>query len=299
MRSCGSAQNGTNVSFRQYISRAVGKLKWKGIEGIGEKLRGKHLNSGIRGGLWEDEHFQRMGPSVWLFGWLVHRQTRERHGVGLVLGGSPLTYEIISQDTGIAPRTLKRWMARLVCAGYVCVTHTAHKRMVIQISKAKKFGPQQLRFPQGQGSFPQIPFFAPKSKGPLPAPEAWSKGPASAREVLTQGAQPTEMAGSCDEGLHLNRENKPERKKTETRLTLNSIQTNKHTALADRCSENSERCPSDKRPTSTTLKSNHAFTPRQAPRTYPSRYGPDRKLLRDLEILAELRVGAGPEIHRE
>lgn len=81
-------------------------------------MRGKHLNSGIRGGLWEDQHLQRMGPAVWLFGWLVHRQTRERHGVGLVLAGSPLTYEMISADTGMAVRTLKRWMARLASGGY-------------------------------------------------------------------------------------------------------------------------------------------------------------------------------------
>ena len=122
-------------------------------------MRGKHLNSGIRGGLWDDEHLQRMGPAVWLFGWLVHRQTRERHGVGLVLGGSPLTYEMIRQDTGIAARTLKRWMARLVSSGYVCVHHTTHKRMVIQIAKAKKFGPQQLQFPQKESTFPQPSLF--------------------------------------------------------------------------------------------------------------------------------------------
>lgn len=124
------------------------------------ELRGKNLNCGIRGGLWDEAHLERMGPAVWLFGWLVHRQKREHNGVGLVLGGSPLTYKIISQDTGMAERTLKRRMARLGRSGYVRVKHTTYKRMIIQITKAKKFGPQQLRFPQGS-------FFAQESKGPL------------------------------------------------------------------------------------------------------------------------------------
>lgn len=260
-------------------------------------MRGKHLNSGIRGGLWEDEHFQRMGPSVWLFGWLVHRQTRERDGIGLVLGGSALTYEIISQDTGIAPRTLKRWMARLVRTGYVSVTHTAHKRMVIRISKAKKFGPQQLRFPQGQASFPQIPFFARKSKGPLCALEAASKGPTVAPEIFSQSAQPNEMSGTCDQSPRFDRENKPERKEAEPRPALTPVECKNRQTQPFRqgsCKHPPEASRTDKRANST-----HSFTPSGSPRAYPIRYSADRKFLRELEILAELRVGAGPEIHRE
>jgi hypothetical protein len=216
-------------------------------------LRGKHLNSGIRGGLWEDQHLQRMGPAVWLFGWLVHRQTRERHGVGLVLAGCPLTYEMISADTGMAVRTLKRWMARLAGGGYVRLRHTLHKRMVIQITKAKKFGPQQLRFPQKGFSFPQAPFFAPKSKGPLPALEGLSKGPIVAPENSLASPQPIANTSSCTSIQTAHRQYKPERKQTESR----------------------------------------PIRPR------PISYGPDRRTLREMEVRAELRVGAGPEIHCE
>lgn len=260
-------------------------------------MRGKHLNSGIRGGLWDDEHFQRMGPSVWLFGWLVHRQTRERDGVGLVLGGSPMTYEAISEDTGIAARTLKRWMARLVRGGYVCVTHVAHKRMVIQISKAKKFGPQQLRFPQEQGSFPQTPFFASKSKGPLRAPEAGSKGPVVEQENVAKTAQQIELSGACEGGTQSYRENKPERKETKPHSPLNFS----GTANPQRppSPAYSSEHPFDKCQTRTQAKPSQAFATISSPRAYPMRYSADRKLLRELEILAELRVGAGPEIHRE
>lgn len=220
-------------------------------------LRGKHLNSGIRGGLWEDEHFQCMGPAVWLFGWLVHRQTRERHGVGLVLAGSPLTYEMISQDTGMAVRTLKRWMARLGRCGYIRVKHTLYKRMIIQIIKAKKFGPQQLGFPQQQLGFPQIPFFALKSKGPLPAPETGSKGPIAAHSSKEREIESERQYSGSRRGF-------PSRTYTDRHVSPNA---------------------------------SLASSPPMRP--YPARYGPDRKALREMEVRAELRVGAGPEIHRE
>jgi hypothetical protein len=255
-------------------------------------LRGKHLNSGIRGGLWEDEHLQRMGPAVWLFGWLVHRQTRERHGVGLVLGGSPITYQIISQDTGMAVRTLKRWMARLVRGGYVSVKHTAQKRMVIQIAKAKKFGPQQLQFPQEQFSFPQVPFFAPKSKGPLWALQTGSKGPVVAPEVFPAIPQAPILTSACSASARGYRENKPERKETESRPHLNPASSNGQASPShtNRCKTHDLNIPGAANPS--------FGNPRQM-RAYPIRYGADRKILRELEVLAELRVGAGPEIHRE
>jgi hypothetical protein len=227
-------------------------------------LRGKHLNSGIRGGLWEVQHLERMGHAVWLFGWLVHRQTREREGVGLVLGGSPLTYQMISQDTGMAVRTLKRWMARLIHSGYVQVTHGAQKRMIIHIAKAKKFGPQQLRFPQTTPTFPQGFLFAPKSKGPVPAFEPRSKGPLRAPVAALPQPEATAPSATYKQATGAHREFKPER------------QTSK---------------PPPR----------HPFTNAPAPTNYPGtiRYGPDRKALGEMEVRAELRVGAGPVILRE
>jgi hypothetical protein len=228
-------------------------------------LRGKYLNSGIRGGLWEDAHLQRIGPAVWLFGWLIHRQTRERHGVGLVLGGSALTYEIISQDTGMAVRTLKRWMARLIRGGYVRVTHGVHKRMIIEIAKAKKFGPQQLGFPQKQFAFPQPPFFAPNSKGPLLALETASKGPLVAQQNQFVAAQAPVNAATCEAASAAHREFNSERKETNARPGGDFTAANHH----------------------------------QAPRVYPISINTNPKALRDLRLRSELRVGAGPEIHRE
>lgn len=255
-------------------------------------MRGKHLNSGIRGGLWDEQHFQGMGPAVWLFGWLIHRQTRERDGVGLVLAGSPLTYQIISQDTGIARRTLKRWMAKLARAGYVQVTHVAHKRMVIRIIKAKKFGPQQLSFPQKQFSFPQAPFFAPKSKGPLSAPEVGSKGPVMAQkntEQTTVNNVNTEACGLVRGG---HRDIKPERKQTITTPVANPL-----SVTGEALSSGPLASKTKATPQTSQIGSPSPYFPLAHP--CPARYGPDRKTLREMEMRAELRVGAGPVVRRE
>lgn len=231
-------------------------------------MRGKQLNSGIRGGLWDDAHLERMGSAVWLFGWLVHRQTRERFGVGLVLGGSPLTYERIREDTGMPVRTLKRWMSRLARGGYIRVIHRAHKRMVIEIVKAKKFGPQQLRFPQQRPIFPQlsqpVPFFAPNSKGPLLALMPASKGPIMALKNCAVPPQVAVNTNTCAAPARTNREFTSERKETKAPPAQNyAPRTHLHASISS-YEENA-----------------------------------NSKHLREQRVRSELRVGAGPEIHRE
>ncbi len=120
-------------------------------------IGGRNLNSGIRGGLWDVKHYRKMRDALWLFGWLVHRQTKERNGTGLVLAGKPLSYADIiadiSRETGAdndpppSERTLQRWMARLIAEGYIEVKHSIYGRMVIRILHAKKFNPKQLELP--------------------------------------------------------------------------------------------------------------------------------------------------------
>ena len=43
--------------------------------------------AGLVDGLFAPEHRERMGEAVWLFGWLVARQTAQKDAVGFVLGG--------------------------------------------------------------------------------------------------------------------------------------------------------------------------------------------------------------------
>lgn len=106
-------------------------------------MRGKDFNAGLRGVLFEARHYERMGSAVWLYGWLVLRQTHQSGAVGWVLGGAPVRYGEIEEETGFNVRTLERWMAALRRHGYI-ETETAPGGVIVRITKAKKF-PQGVR----------------------------------------------------------------------------------------------------------------------------------------------------------
>ena len=101
-------------------------------------MRGKDFNTGLRGTLFEAQHYVRMGPAVWLYGWLVLRQTRQEGSVGWVLGGKPISYREIEEETGFERKTLERWVKTLRGEGYIETT-AAPAGIVIRITKAKKF----------------------------------------------------------------------------------------------------------------------------------------------------------------
>lgn len=101
-------------------------------------MREKNYNAGLRGVLFEARHYQRMGSAIWLFGWLVLRQTHQSDSIGWVLGGKPVSYHEIEEETGFNARTLERWMQTLRRQGYI-ETDAAQGGVVIRIAKAKKF----------------------------------------------------------------------------------------------------------------------------------------------------------------
>jgi hypothetical protein len=101
-------------------------------------MRGKDFNTGLRGVLFEAQHYERMGAAVWLYGWLVLRQTHQSGSVGWVLGGAPISYREIEDETGFNRRTLERWMTTLRRSGYI-ETEAAPAGVVVRITKAKKF----------------------------------------------------------------------------------------------------------------------------------------------------------------
>ncbi len=101
-------------------------------------MRGKNFNAGLRGVLFEARHYERMGAAVWLYGWLVLRQTHQSGSLGWVLGGSPISYREIEEETGFNRRTLERWMKMLRRHGYI-ETETAPAGITVRITKAKKF----------------------------------------------------------------------------------------------------------------------------------------------------------------
>ena len=91
--------------------------------------------------LFEAKHYQQMGQAVWLYGWLVLRQTRQEDTLGLVLGGSPVSYREIEEETGFARKTLERWMSVLRREGYV-LTKSTPAGVMVRITKAKKWAAQ-------------------------------------------------------------------------------------------------------------------------------------------------------------
>jgi hypothetical protein len=104
-------------------------------------MRAKNFNTGLRGVLFDAKHYQQMGQAVWLYGWLVLRQTRQEGTMGLVLGGRPVSYREIEEETGFARKTLERWMSVLRREGYV-VTQSAPAGVIVRITKAKKWAAQ-------------------------------------------------------------------------------------------------------------------------------------------------------------
>jgi hypothetical protein len=101
-------------------------------------VRGKDYSAGLRGVLFEAKHHRQMGQAIWLFGWLVLRQTRERDGIGFVLGGRPVNYREIEEETGFARKSLERWMKILRRFGYIETT-PGPGGIIVRIQKAKKF----------------------------------------------------------------------------------------------------------------------------------------------------------------
>jgi hypothetical protein len=104
----------------------------------GPLMRGKDFNTGLRGVLFEARHYERMGAAVWPYGWLVLRQTHQHGELGCVLGGSPVSYREIEEETGFKRRTLECWMRVLRRQGYI-ETSTAPGGVIVRITKAKKF----------------------------------------------------------------------------------------------------------------------------------------------------------------
>lgn len=94
---------------------------------------------GIREGLIDQKHFEAMGHSIWLYLWVIRRNTDRRGGGKFVWGGKPTTYAEISKDSGFPVRRVRFWLDRLRKFGYVFVHHTNYSKMRIEINKAKKF----------------------------------------------------------------------------------------------------------------------------------------------------------------
>jgi hypothetical protein len=100
-------------------------------------MREKNFNAGLRGVLFEERHCARMVSAIWLYGWLVLRQTHRTGTTGWVLGGAPVSYREIEGETGFNRQTLERRMSLLRRNEYI-ETEAAPGGVVVRILKAKK-----------------------------------------------------------------------------------------------------------------------------------------------------------------
>lgn len=100
----------------------------------------------VTNNLLDKKHIENMGSSVWLFMWLLDRMTSvNEDGVGKVLGGKPITYEIIEESLGISKRTYARWIETLRTTGYINTIRTP-AGLSISVNKAKKnFGKRSAK----------------------------------------------------------------------------------------------------------------------------------------------------------
>lgn len=93
---------------------------------------------GAKGGLCEEKHYRCMRDSVWLFLWLLMRQTGVNEaGEGIVNYGNPFTRVEIQEDTGYHERRLENWIDLLRRTAYIRTESKGNKGLTFFIKNAK------------------------------------------------------------------------------------------------------------------------------------------------------------------
>ena len=94
----------------------------------------------IKNNLLDPKHVEKMNTSIWLYLLLIDKITSvNEDGIGLVLGGRPITYEEINEELGISRATYGRWI-KILCAYPYIEIKRAPKGIIFRVFKAfKKF----------------------------------------------------------------------------------------------------------------------------------------------------------------
>jgi hypothetical protein len=93
------------------------------------------------------EHYKRIGDALWEFLWCIDAITKEKDGVGLVLGGSPVKLERIVADLKGDKESVRRHLKRLAAENYLRMRRTPYGQ-VIEVLNSKKFGIWRKEKPQ-------------------------------------------------------------------------------------------------------------------------------------------------------
>jgi hypothetical protein len=93
---------------------------------------------GVKGGLIEERHYYAMRDAVWLFLWLVLRQTGiNEAGEGVVKYGHPVTRKEITENTGFADWRVERWIDRLRRTDYIRTQKSGNDGLIFFVLAGK------------------------------------------------------------------------------------------------------------------------------------------------------------------
>lgn len=93
---------------------------------------------GAKGGLLAEKHYYAMKDAVWLFQWLILRQTGLNEiGEGVVNYGHPITRQAITDDTGFADWRIERWTDRLRRTDYIRTEKVGNDGLIFFVLEAK------------------------------------------------------------------------------------------------------------------------------------------------------------------
>lgn len=93
------------------------------------------------------EHYERIGDALWEFLWCIDAITKEKDGIGLVLGGAPIKLKRIAGDLKADKETVRRHLKDLADENYIRVRRTPYGQ-VIEVLNSKKFGIWHREKPQ-------------------------------------------------------------------------------------------------------------------------------------------------------
>ena len=114
---------------------------------------------GVRGGLVDWKHVERMDRAVFLFLWAVLRQTGSgKDGRGVVNYGKPVTIGQIADEIRAPYATIRKWLARLEEYGYLKRASFADNSFALFVCSEKKFhkNPQYRDRPYTDGDSDRI-----------------------------------------------------------------------------------------------------------------------------------------------
>lgn len=109
-----------------------------GIHAWGRMLPKEILWIGAKGGLLAEKHYYAMKDAIWLFQWLLLRQTGLNEiGEGIVNYGHPITRAEIQEDTGFGDWRIERWTDRLRRTDYIRTEKRGNDGLIFFVLAAK------------------------------------------------------------------------------------------------------------------------------------------------------------------